>query len=93
MPRKARGTKSRLASPAQMARLETLLERRFSQPLSFPVYRHWLREYRQPDRPIDTREAPWAHLEDKDTATSALVKAFSQALHEARLARDAQEAP
>ena len=46
MTRKARGARGRLASPAQIARLEALLQMDLSQPLPFESYRHMMRSNR-----------------------------------------------
>ena len=66
MARKARGTRGRLASPAQIARLEALLKMRITGPLSFFAYRHMLRSNRHPESNVDTELAAWEHLEKKD---------------------------
>ena len=66
MTRKARGARGRLASPAQIARLEALLKMRISQPVPFESYRHMMRSHMNPESNVDTELAAWEHLEKKD---------------------------
>jgi hypothetical protein len=86
MRRKPHGAKGRLASPAQMARLEALLQRQIAQPISFEAYRQMLRAHRHPAASVDTQLAAWEHLERQQASLAQLAR-LSEAVHEASRAR------
>jgi hypothetical protein len=70
-----------------MERLRALVQRPFSEPLSYGQWRRWMREYMHPDSNPETAQAAWQHFDDRNKQNMAAFVDRFRAGQEASRAR------